>query len=401
MRKLLLGAIAMAMAIGCTKAVTTNALTLVSAKVPSFTTKLTKEEAETKAESAFEIKKLSYTLKYDQAWYDQVLRLDSLRMPFTVFVSGERPADGYPIFLSLHGGGGTAPEVNDQQYENQKHLYDNFLPSQCIYIAPRAPFNTWDLWFKPELDSLLTTLVNLAVVNLGGNPNRVYLMGYSAGGDGVWRLAPRLADHWAAASMMAGHPGDVSLANLRNTPFMMWVGENDEAYNRNAEVAKRGVEMDQLQAQDTAGYKHVCTVVKDKGHWMDLEDGKAIEWMMQHTRNTMPQKVVWQQEEVTERSLYWLSVPPTVTPQRGDKVTAEIDENTIRVSKCSYPELTIWLNDSMVDLDSPVTIIYDGKTIYKGKFPRKDSVIEESIANRNDFGYYFSSKVTLLIEVVK
>lgn len=401
MRKIIATLVASLIAASSANAVTTDALTLVSTKVPSSATKLTKAEAEARAENLLEIKKLSYALAYDQAWYDKELKLDSLRMPFTVQVRGEKPNEGYPVFLSLHGGGGTTPEANDQQYENQQHLYDRFLPNQCIYIAPRAPFNTWDLWFKPELDSLLTTLVNLAVVNTGDNPNRVYLMGYSAGGDGVWRLAPRLADRWAAASMMAGHPGDVSLVNLRNTPFMMWVGEHDEAYNRNAEVAKRCMEMDQLQANDTTGYTHQCNVVKGKEHWMDLEDGKAIEWMMQFSRNTMPKKVVWQQEEVTEHSMYWLSIPQSVTPKRGDKVTAEIDENIIRVSRCNYPELTIWLNDEMVDLESPVTIIYDGKPVYKGKLPRKESVIDESTTIRNDMGFYYCSKITLLIEVVK
>ena len=48
------------------------------------------------------------------------------------------------------------------------------------------------------------------------DPNRVYIMGYSAGGDGVYQLAPRMADRWAAAAMMAGHPNDASPLGLRN-----------------------------------------------------------------------------------------------------------------------------------------------------------------------------------------
>jgi dienelactone hydrolase len=34
----------------------------------------------------------------------------------------------------------------------------------------------------------------MAEAMLDVNPNKVYVMGYSAGGDGVWRLAPRMAD---------------------------------------------------------------------------------------------------------------------------------------------------------------------------------------------------------------
>ena len=38
----------------------------------------------------------------------------------------------------------------------------------------------------------------------GVDSDRVYLMGYSAGGDGVYQVAPRMADRFAAAAMMAG-----------------------------------------------------------------------------------------------------------------------------------------------------------------------------------------------------
>ena len=41
------------------------------------------------------------------------------------------------------------------------------------------------------------------------------VVGYSAGGDGVYQLAPRMADSWAAAAMMAGHPNGVSPLSLR------------------------------------------------------------------------------------------------------------------------------------------------------------------------------------------
>ena len=52
----------------------------------------------------------------------------------------------------------------------------------------------------------------------------LYVLGYSAGGDGVYQLAPRLADRWAAAGMMAGNPNDASPLNLRNLGFALHVG---------------------------------------------------------------------------------------------------------------------------------------------------------------------------------
>ena len=65
------------------------------------------------------------------------------------------------------------------------------------------------------------------------NPNKIFLLGYSAGGDGVYQLAPRMADRFAAASMSAGHPNDASPLGLRNIGFSIHMGNNDSAYNRN------------------------------------------------------------------------------------------------------------------------------------------------------------------------
>ena len=140
------------------------------------------------------------------AYQKEVISIGPNRMPIWWKVYGNKPADGRSLYISLHGGGGAPAAENDSQWENQKGLY---TPSEGVYLCPRAITNTWDLHFRPESDAFYEAIIQMAVVFLDVNPDKVYLMGYSAGGDGVWRLAPRMADHWAAASMMAGHPGDV------------------------------------------------------------------------------------------------------------------------------------------------------------------------------------------------
>lgn len=41
------------------------------------------------------------------------------------------------------------------------------------------------------------------------NPNKVFLTGFSAGGDGIYHMGPRMADVLAGVAMMAGHPNGV------------------------------------------------------------------------------------------------------------------------------------------------------------------------------------------------
>ena len=99
-------------------------------------------------------------------------------MPFAYKVFGEKPKEGRSLFLSMHGGGGAPARVNDQQYENQKGLYK---PEEGVYLAPRAPSNTWDLWHQSHIDAFFERLIEDMVVFEDVNRDRVYLMGYSAG----------------------------------------------------------------------------------------------------------------------------------------------------------------------------------------------------------------------------
>lgn len=314
---------------------------------------------------------------------------DTLKYTFTVF--GARPEGGRSLWISLHGGGGTTAQMNDSQWENQKKLY---RPSEGIYLCPRAPWNTWDMWFQAPIDDLFEKLIETMVVLHDVNPDRVYIMGYSAGGDGVWRLAPRMADHWASAAMMAGHPGDVSLMNVRNMPFTIWVGENDGAYNRNHEVAARGKELDKLQTDDPEGYVHDWHVVKGKGHWMELRDSVALPWMAQYIRNPYPTKIVWRQEEVGRTMFYWLKVPENEAV-KGKKLCLEVKGNTINISECDYTSLTIYLNDKILNLNKEVTVKYGEKTLFKGRLRRKAETLRKTLQERNDPSYMFDTELTV------
>ena len=348
-------------------------------------------------------------------WY--VTDEDNHIMKYFMDTYGTEPAGGHSLWISLHGGGtDETGDVNDGQWWNQQIMYRNASPAQPvegIYISPRAYKDTYDLWYFRGNDGLFRQIIETMVVLHGVNPDKVYLMGYSAGGDGVWRMAPRLADHWAAASMMAGHPGDTRFENLRNLPFMMWVGGKDTDYNRNTLVPQKSKEIDALQAADPEGYIHECHVQQNRPHWMELDDAAAFPWMAAYTRNPYPKKIVWRQEneekKMPEAFFYWLKVAdrhisgrsdddaPGSSAERkqylGKEITAEISGNTITLSKCDYDSFTIYLNDSMVNLDNEVTVTFNGKELFKGKVERTVDVMKQSLSERNDPSYCFTAQI--------
>jgi len=349
--------------------------------------KLNREKAALMAVQQREEWKKEVTNNYRAVWDSRSITIGGRTMPFDVQTFGNKPADGYSLYISLHGGGNAPAELNNQQWENQKRLY---RPDKAVYIAPRAPYDDWDMWFKPGLDDFYHALIQMSVVFAGVNPDKVYIMGYSAGGDGVWRMAPRMADSWAAASMMAGHPGDVRLENLRNTPFMIWCGALDSAYNRNEEDRLRGVQMDSLQRTDYKGYVHQTHIVEGKAHWMDRVDTVAVDWMAQYRRNPYPEKIVWRQEEVTHPCFYWLEAPEDQV-QRGKTVRVQRKGNVVDITQCDYSELTLYFNDEMVDLDKKITVRYNGKTVFEGKLRRSRYLLATTLRKRGDLRYMFSA----------
>lgn len=327
----------------------------------------------------------------------RTLTHNGVSMPLWRTVYGDKPVDGYSLFISLHGGGGTTQETNNQQWENQKYLY---RPQQAVYVAPRAPWNLWNMWCHEGIDALYEQLIQMCVAFESVNPDKVYLMGYSAGGDGVWRMAPRMADSWAAASMMAGHPGDVSLLNLRNLPFMIWCGEHDAAYNRNTLAAQRGLQMDSLQQHDPTGYVHQTHIIKGAGHWMNRVDSAAVPWMQQFRRNPYPKQIVWRQAEVVKPYFYWLGAPQhELAP--GKMVRVSIHGNQVDITACDYSSLTIYLNDDLVDLDKAVTIKYGKRLLFRGRVRRKESTMRQTLFQRNDWAYMFPAMVEVNVKSKK
>ncbi|WP_435008880.1 alpha/beta hydrolase [Tundrisphaera lichenicola] len=323
---------------------------------------------------------------------DRRIEIDGLAMPFSFKVFGEKPEGGRSLYLSMHGGGNAPPRVNDRQYENQKGLYE---PAEGIYLAPRAPTDTWDLWHQSHVDKFFERLIEDLSVFEGVDFDKVYLMGYSAGGDGVYQLAPRMADRLAAASMMAGHPNEASPLGLRNLPFAIHVGADDAAYNRNKVTREWGDKLDRLREDDPSGYLHLTEIHPGRGHWMNREDASAVPWMAKFRRDPIPNKVVWYQDNVTRGRFYWLAVEDGQA-QAGASVVADREGQEVRITKLDgVDRLIVRLDDRMLDLDRPVTIKVMGDTVFEGLPSRTIATLARTLEGPGDPGLTFAAEIVV------
>jgi len=187
--------------------------------------------------------------------------------------------------------------------------------------------------------------------------------------------------------MMAGHPNDASPLGLRNLPFAIFVGENDSAYNRNEMARAWAEQLNSLQESDPTAYHHYVNICTDMGHWMCGRDAEALSWMAQWTRNPWPKKVVWVQDNVIHNRFYWISLPDTVKAEKGQRITAEVDEQTILIStSADIQQLTLCLSDALLDLDQPINVYVDGcdNPVFQGRVSRTEKAIEDSLRYRAD-----------------
>ena len=293
---------------------------------------------------------------------------------------GEAPADGRSLWISMHGGGEAPEQVNTQQWQNQIRLYQ---PEEGIYIAPRAPTDKWNMWHQEHIDPMFAHLIESMVALRGVNPDKVYLMGYSAGGDGVWQIAPRMADRYAAAAMMAGHPNEAQLFGLRNLPFAIFMGENDAAVNRNKVAAQKSAEIAELHKADPEGYVHLSRIYPGLGHWMNLKDAEGVPWMAKFTRNPWPQKIVWYQDDITHQRFYWLRLPEGAA-MKDQKIKAEINGRSIRLTGDVPPGTQILLSDKLINLDEPIEISVNDKATFTTRPVRSIKTIRAALQERLD-----------------
>jgi hypothetical protein len=231
----------------------------------------------------------------------------------------------------------------------------------------------------------------------GINPDRVYITGYSAGGDGVFQLAPRMADQLASAAMMAGHPNETRPDGLRNLPFTLHMGANDGAFNRNQVAGQWKTLLADLRKEDPSGYEHWVEIHADKGHWMDRQDAEGVKWMSKFTRNIIPERVVWLQDDVVHDRFYWLAVQPDQA-KGGQKIVASRQGNTITIDHSDAPELTLLLHDDMVDLDQPIQVLFAGQEVFNGKVDRTAAQLATTLISRGDPRAVFSAALPVRLK---
>lgn len=191
-------------------------------------------------------------------------------MQYIPQVIGEADENGqYPLYICLHGGGSDTADgcVNNLQWLDMVSYYRDSVKSG-IYVAVRGITNNWNLHFDDASYPLYDRLIEDMMVFFNVDPNRVYLLGFSAGGDGVYSIAPRMADRFAAANQSSGHPNGNTLLNTANLPICIQSGIRDTMFSpqRSVVAAAFDQQLNAFREQFGFGYLHKVYIHVPEGH---------------------------------------------------------------------------------------------------------------------------------------
>lgn len=295
---------------------------------------------------------------------------------------GEKPEGGWPVFIALHGGGNAPREVNDSQWRiMQKYYRDQAGAGGYLYLALRAPNDTWNGFYDDAIGPLIETLVRQLLVNEDVDPDRVCILGYSHGGYGAFVIGTKVPHRFAAVHSSAAAPTDGETAgrNLRNTVFTYMVGINDRAYGRFDRCVAFDRLVRELRGERTDIYPVTFEPREGFGH-TGLPDRDKILSLSGARRNAAPREISWDLTDSSLRSFFWLEV---THPGEGQSLDAVARENRIEVSTRGVGDYEVLLDERLVDFSRPITLAADGVVTTHTVRPSL-SVLCSSLLERGD-----------------
>ena len=144
---------------------------------------------------------------------------------------GQEPQQQWPLVLFLHGSDVWGNDPEELVASGLPRLLTSTLDFPAIVLSPQVPTDT--VWWGAELDNV-SALLDQVQANYAVDAKRIYLTGLSTGGFGVWALAVREPQRFAALVPVAGgwnSENDTvprNICDLKTVPIWVFHGAQDD-----------------------------------------------------------------------------------------------------------------------------------------------------------------------------
>jgi len=358
---------------------------------------------------------------------------------------GYDPSRRYPLILALHGKGGRGEQMiaylqhvmsgggassrpqggQDGTQQARANPLDEFIVAAPTdyragwFNSPMAEAGDW-----PQLLKELRRRYHV-------DTERVYAVGYSMGGHGAFTLATLYGDEFAAAVPLAGtlylpfqQAEPLLLANLVHTPVLAVWGEKDTgddtqekaagggiaAFNRRLRMVAADVDAP-LKGVQLAGVGHGGVVPpldllteylhkrrpsapREVKHWFRYPPQGRAGWLRQRRFAGTP----WQGTQINVAVTGPMDIDEYVTKVLTEKLAylgGRIEGQRIEATSRKSAELEVLLNDELIDLDQPITLVVGEKIRFEGKVERRVSTMLEIAYRDWEFQRLYSARLAM------
>ncbi len=387
----------------------------------------TTEEIESERSAMWDLWKEANTQRLEESGIEQFLAAGDTviwdipagqRMKVLLLAKGDKPADGYPLYINLHGGGRASLAehawdsfTNTLAWESEIKRAKQYDDAPSMYFVPRMADDRIGRWYLEPQRNAFRRIFQLGVLSGYADPDRFYILGTSEGGYGSHRLALFMPDYFAGAGPMSAAEPLGAAENLRNIAFGMEVGERDNGFKRNEFAQQWKDELDLLERSNPGDFVHRVDIQPGKGHG-DTDFTVMTPWLKQFSRRTYPGHLSYQYRNLTPdywqesypQGVYYLDFRGLMhTKNANRRFEVTWDGNTINVSTDLLSDgfvrgdLGIYLDPDQVDLTRPVTVKINGRIAFEGMAKVSKGFLAESIALFGDPKRIFPAKVKVLI----
>ena len=169
------------------------------------------------------------------------------------------------------------------------------------------------------------------------DPNRVYLVGSSAGGSGAMHLASCFPDEFAAVLPLIAAGNNYPLRNFANLPVAFHHGDRDWT----SSICNARVQTQRMQA---LGCPTILKEYAGAGHGVPGPHEPLMAWLFEQRRNPVPRTIRHDCETPSLGRSYWLRIREFDDPHQRAYVEAEIDGNAVTIESKNVAALSLNLD---------------------------------------------------------
>ncbi|MCQ2821186.1 MAG: dienelactone hydrolase family protein [archaeon] len=343
---------------------------------------------------------------------------DDLKLEFEKCIYGNIPEDGFSLVILLH------PEVNmknfkdDNKFKEMFSFFEGGFKKGTIVVSVKGLKDEVNMHYTEPSYPAIIRLIEDFIIFKAVNPNKIYLIGLSLGGDAVYQYANRIPFVFAAVSPQGGHPNMINVINQGNLPMYIAVGDKDGSYNRvkineeyyNKIISQRekyfGKYIVKLEKVFNTEHEFKCWETPRKAYFdgskeVTKTEETAFDFLYSFMRNPFP-------TELTIDTKTWLTSNRNHFNKRGnffyfveigenpsEIISLKMDYENNKITVLEGNNFKIWMNSKMFTKDK-VKVEVKGEGIPWSSDLQKDmKLVRENLKLFSDPYYAFDSYVEI------